>query len=243
MGIYEKLEKVQKNQIRVSRDGEANIPGRKYKYSTLDNILSETIPALNAAGLVLLQTIDVLDYSVGAQGLKTQIIDPEDGTFIESVMLLPVGVKPQDIGSAITYFKRYSISAMLGISTEDDDDAAIVSATTPPKMSAPPAKPASPPAKPAPAKPAPQKLAFQPLLKACQAKLLEAGFDYDEDRVMTEVWDQMVFAFNNIVNDTVPKTTRDRGVELARVLNIVGIEKFCHQLTSLETGHKFLPGH
>lgn len=237
MGIYEKLEKIQAKQIRVSRDGEANIPGRKYKYSTLDNILEQTIPALNAAGLVLLQTIEVLDYSVGAQGLKTQIIDPEDGSLVESVMLLPVGVKPQDIGSAITYFKRYSISAMLGISTEDDDDAAVVS--VPPKVSSTTEKPISPPVKPAPS----QKLAFQPLLKTCQAKLLEAGFDYDEDRVMTEIWGQMVFAFSNIVNDTVPKTTRDRGVELARVLNIVGTEKFCHQLTSFETGHKFLPGH
>ena len=34
---------------------------------------------------------------------------------------------PQEVGSQITYFKRYALSALLGLSTEDDDDGAAAS--------------------------------------------------------------------------------------------------------------------
>ena len=155
MGIYEKLQNFQKKHVRVSRDAEAKIPGRSYKYSTLDNILSEVIPALNECGLVLVQSVTMLDS--GTLVLETKIIASDDASYIDSVMPLPEGVKPQDLGSAITYFRRYSVSALLGITSEDDDDAAAVSA---------PAKPKSAPVPPrAPAPPAPlvQKLAFKPV--------------------------------------------------------------------------------
>lgn len=230
MGIYEKLQTFQKKHVRVSRDAEAKIPGRNYRYSTLDNILSEVIPALNECGLVLVQSVTMQNEMLV---LDTKIVASDDASYVESIMPLPEGVKPQDLGSAITYFRRYSVSALLGITSEDDDDAAAVSA---------PAKPKSVPVPPRAPAAAPAKLAFRPLLKSCQAKLLEAGFDYEEERVMQEIWDQMKFAFSDIVDTSVPQTMVGRGTELGRVLNIVGNDKFAHQLETLTSGHQFLPG-
>lgn len=48
----------------------------------------------------------------------------ESGEWVEGKLLLPYkDNNPQNVGSAITYARRYSLSAMLGIVTEEDDDA------------------------------------------------------------------------------------------------------------------------
>jgi hypothetical protein len=47
----------------------------------------------------------------------------ESGQKLESVLDLPTAEKtPQEAGSLFTYYKRYALSAALGISTEEDDD-------------------------------------------------------------------------------------------------------------------------
>ncbi len=47
----------------------------------------------------------------------------ESGEWMEGQLLLPYkDNNPQSVGSAITYARRYSLSAMLGIVTEEDDD-------------------------------------------------------------------------------------------------------------------------
>lgn len=47
----------------------------------------------------------------------------ESGEWMEGKLLLPYkDNNPQNVGSAITYARRYSLSSMLGIVTEEDDD-------------------------------------------------------------------------------------------------------------------------
>ena len=53
--------------------------------------------------------------------LVTQIIDQENGEKIESTVVLPDNMKPQEFGSAVTYFRRYSLQSMLFLQAEDDD--------------------------------------------------------------------------------------------------------------------------
>ena len=64
------------------------------------------------------------------------------GQWLSSAYELPQGATPQDMGKAITYGRRYSLAAMVGITAEEDDDAAGVEAKTtsekkPPKKEAP----------------------------------------------------------------------------------------------------------
>jgi hypothetical protein len=53
--------------------------------------------------------------------LITKIIH-SSGESIQSEMVLPVVADPQKFGSLITYYKRYQLQAILGVSTKDEDD-------------------------------------------------------------------------------------------------------------------------
>jgi len=43
------------------------------------------------------------------------------GEYIDSEMLLPNQLEPQKMGSAITYYRRYSLMAIAGVAADDDD--------------------------------------------------------------------------------------------------------------------------
>jgi len=63
--------------------------------------------------LLLLQPIeDDKQYS--------RIIDL-DGGMVESSLVLPTDLDTQKIGGAITYYRRYTLVALLGLQAEDDD--------------------------------------------------------------------------------------------------------------------------
>ena len=65
-------------------------------------------------GLMITQPIiDGKVYSI--------IWDVETGQSMESFLELPIQSDPQKIGSAISYFRRYTCSSILSISAEDDD--------------------------------------------------------------------------------------------------------------------------
>jgi hypothetical protein len=59
--------------------------------------------------------------SEGRHTLTTQVCHKEGG-FFKSTMLLPETKDAQALGSALTYCKRYALSAILGIVTDEDDD-------------------------------------------------------------------------------------------------------------------------
>lgn len=88
----------------------------KFKYAPLDSIVDKIRPVLSKNGLWFVQFTD-------GHFLFTRLIHLS-GEWMESgpMPLLAGSSSPQDFGSAITYAKRYSLSAMLGIVSEDDDD-------------------------------------------------------------------------------------------------------------------------
>ena len=88
-------------------------PHFKNTYASLTQILSEVKPVLTKLGLVVLQPIN--DGKVG-----TVIVN--DGKIIaESRIDLPTNLAPQALGSAITYFRRYTLSSLLALEIDDDD--------------------------------------------------------------------------------------------------------------------------
>jgi len=46
----------------------------------------------------------------------------ESGEWLGCELALPVGLSPQHLGSALTYFRRYSICCLLAIPSGEDDD-------------------------------------------------------------------------------------------------------------------------
>jgi len=95
----------------IKKDGKN--PHFKSTYATLTQILSEVKPILSDLGLVLLQPIK--DGKVGT------VITDGDKLVIESFIDLPTGLNPQQMGSAITYFRRYTLASLLSLEIEDDD--------------------------------------------------------------------------------------------------------------------------
>ena len=92
----------------------ANNPHFKKSYADLNAIIEAVEPILLENGLLLLQPIH-------GNSVCTQIIDVDSGTMIESCMDLPTGLDPQKMGSAITYFRRYTLQSILSLQAVDDD--------------------------------------------------------------------------------------------------------------------------
>jgi len=89
-------------------------PHFKNTYASLTQILGEVKPLLTECGLILIQPISL-------EGVGTTIIDFETGEKIETVISLPINLTPQQLGSAITYFRRYTLASLLSLEIDDDD--------------------------------------------------------------------------------------------------------------------------
>lgn len=93
-------------------------PHFKSRYTDLATLIDAVKPALNAAGIVFMQS-PVCD-STGVT-VTTRFLH-ESGEFVEDTCYLPVPqATPQAYGSAITYTKRYQLQSMTGTPSEDDD--------------------------------------------------------------------------------------------------------------------------
>lgn len=87
----------------------------KFRYADLAECQRVTRKPLSEAGLSISQVIC-------GDGLITLLLH-KSGQFIQSVTPIRYPQKMQDFGSMLTYLKRYSYCAILGIAADDDDDA------------------------------------------------------------------------------------------------------------------------
>ena len=96
--------------------------GEKYsfRYATLASVHEAARLPLSGNGLAVVQTTTVED---GKLWLYTTLLH-ESGQYIRSIypVIALQSVSPQVIGSALTYAKRYSFSAIVGIAGDEDDD-------------------------------------------------------------------------------------------------------------------------
>ena len=92
-----------------------------FRYATLDKILDMARPVLAEEGLALFQPISTNEK--GAMVLVTRLLH-RSGEWMETSIPLPTpGGDPQAFGSAVTYLRRYAVTALLGIASDEDDDA------------------------------------------------------------------------------------------------------------------------
>jgi hypothetical protein len=138
--------------------------GYGYSYADLPAIFEVINPLMQKHSLGFTQSVD-------GTKLTTTVFHTESGEQITAAADIPMNVDLkgmnayQVLGSAITYMRRYQLSAMLGLVTDKDTDAA----------SAPKAAPAPPKAAPKPAPAAPKtKPALTPEDKANWAKAIAA---------------------------------------------------------------------
>lgn len=100
---------------------DAENPFVKNRYATLNSVMDSCRMALLENGILLTQ------YPVPVEGanlgLVTKLVHAKTGQFQASLAVIPLAKPdPQAMGSAFTYGRRYALSAMLGIVSEEDDD-------------------------------------------------------------------------------------------------------------------------
>tara|TARA_R110000787_G_scaffold221690_2_gene330441 strand:- start:460 stop:1005 length:546 start_codon:yes stop_codon:yes gene_type:complete len=109
--IHNKLFKLQLEIGSISKD--VTNPFYKSKYFDINSLIGQLHPLLEKHGLLLLQPIENNE-------VKSIIIDLDGGS-VESSINLPMIQDPQKLGSAITYFRRYTLQSLLALQAEDDD--------------------------------------------------------------------------------------------------------------------------
>ena len=114
MSINQKIANIQKGIGKMKKDTK----GFNYKFYDINQLLEKLQPLLEKEKLVLTQPLGISD---GKTLLRTVISDLESDEVIQSEIFLPESVKPQDMGSAQTYYRRYSIVSLLALQAEDDD--------------------------------------------------------------------------------------------------------------------------
>lgn len=99
---------------------EANNPFFKSKYVTLDALVDCVRPVLSKHGLAYIQSPSGDGQNISV----TTLLIHESGEWIESDAFVMKAAKadPQGAGSAVTYGRRYSLQAVLGVTWCDEDD-------------------------------------------------------------------------------------------------------------------------
>lgn len=111
---------------------DSNNPFFKSKYADLSAVQAACREPLGKNGLCVIQTIN---RSAEGDPVLTTTLAHLSGQWIKSTCPIPIKEEvgkvdpnkkmykndPQALGSSITYMRRYALSAIVGVSTEDDD--------------------------------------------------------------------------------------------------------------------------
>jgi hypothetical protein len=95
-------------------------PFFKSTYAALPDVVRTATPVLTKYGLAVSQFIDCTDD--GHDLLKTYLLHSSGQYITHSMRLYLVKDDPQGQGSAVTYARRYSYMAALGLVADNDDD-------------------------------------------------------------------------------------------------------------------------
>ena len=99
-------------------------PHFRSRYADLATVLKTVRPVLARHGLAITQTTQILD---GALVLVTRL-HWKDEELAGYYPISPTKADPQGYGSALTYARRYTIQAIVGVAADDDDDGNAASA-------------------------------------------------------------------------------------------------------------------
>lgn len=105
------------SEIKGATKDSAN-PFFKSKYADLASVWASWQEVGPKNGLAIAQ---VTQFSEAGMTLETMLMHNSGQWITSSYPIKPIKDDPQGMGSAITYARRYALSAMVGIAPEDDD--------------------------------------------------------------------------------------------------------------------------
>jgi hypothetical protein len=104
---------------KIPKDKTGQAGNRETKYADLETTIELVKPLLAEHGFAFLQPCS---EGSGGQVAVTTILLHKSGEWMRDTLVMPTGGSgAQAVGSAISYAKRYALTSMLGLATEDDD--------------------------------------------------------------------------------------------------------------------------
>jgi hypothetical protein len=96
-------------------------PFYKSAYADLGSVWDAARPVLSKYGLCVMQTTEMI--ADGTKIILVTTLAHTSGQWVKSYLPLnPAKNDSQGVGTAITYLRRYSLSAIVGVVCDDDDD-------------------------------------------------------------------------------------------------------------------------
>ena len=117
----------------VHKGKKANVGQYSYSYADLADITEAVAPVLAKHGLAYAGSARHVE---GGRYEVVGILSHASGEHREGALPIPGG-NPQQVGSAITYMRRYLLGVMTGVVTDEDDDGAAASRPAPRQQQAP----------------------------------------------------------------------------------------------------------
>lgn len=150
--IYDALAAFQSEPPSLTKGSTATVPTKSggsysYTYADLSVLVDAILPALGRRGIAWVCVPTMED---GKFVLKYGLFHGKSDTSIEGTYMLPERGTPQEIGSAITYARRYTLLSLTGTFPAGEDDDGQKAAEAHHRQSARQARGEQPPAPPAP---------------------------------------------------------------------------------------------
>jgi hypothetical protein len=117
--LFKALAEARKHFGQLTTDAKADVSSKEgkflysFKYAPLNVVLAALEPGLTAAGLALMQPFD---------GDTMYTIVAFEGSSLTVETSLPEWSTPQQLGSLLTYIRRYQIKGLFAVADEEDDD-------------------------------------------------------------------------------------------------------------------------
>jgi hypothetical protein len=94
-------------------------PHFRSTYASLEEVIDACREALSSNGLSVVQSVGSAE---DFHPTLTTVLLHSSGEYLENTVRLPVTKPgPQELGSCLTYLKRYSLAALVGVADSDDD--------------------------------------------------------------------------------------------------------------------------
>src|SRR5579862_6969018 len=117
--LAEALAKAQAEFKTVKKDKIAKGEKFSYKYADLSSVLEMIIPALTKYGISFTQPL----RREGDKMFVVTRIQLGDEVLEDAGLPIPTQVRPQELGTYLSYYRRYGVSTFLGIAADEDTDA------------------------------------------------------------------------------------------------------------------------
>lgn len=115
-GAFQAIEKNRSVEITMKTGGKY-----RFRYADLEQILAKTRQALSANGLAIFQ---LLETQPNNAVLRCELVH-KDGGRVSSEVSIPhphTVQDPKSFGAMVSYYRRYMVTAMLGVAADDDLD-------------------------------------------------------------------------------------------------------------------------